>query len=91
MGWTVAAIRKDVVGSAREFILSCTADSAEATIDTGLSYVYGYSLGPSSISTGGAGMHIKMNLGSTSTALNGFLGASGFTSGDVFLLTVKGR
>ena len=91
MAWTVATIRKDVVGSAREVILSCTADSAEQTVDTGLSYVYGYSIGPSSISTTGAGMHIKMNMGSTSTALNGFLGCSGFVNGDVFYLTVKGR
>ena len=91
MAWTIATIRKDVVGSAREVILSCTADSAESTVDTGLSYVYGYSVGASSISTAGGGVHIKMNLGSTATAINGSLGCSGFTSGDVFYLIVKGR
>lgn len=89
MAWSVAVIRKDIVGSAREMILSCTADSAEATIDTGLSYIYGFSIGAQSLSTGAP--HIFMNKGSTATALNGQLGCSGFVSGDVFLLTVKGR
>jgi hypothetical protein len=89
MAWTVSTLRKDVVGSAREVILSCTADSAEQAVDTGLSYVYGFSVGQVSCSTGAP--HIRMNQGSTSTALNGFLGCSGFASGDVLLITVKGR
>jgi hypothetical protein len=89
MAWTVATIRKDVVGSAREVILSCTADAAEQAVDTGLSYVYGFSVGQVSCATGAP--HIRANQGSTSTALNGMLGCSGFVSGDVLLITVKGR
>lgn len=89
MAWSVTVLRKDVVGSHREFILSCSADSAEQTVDTGLSFVYGYSVGYTSCATGG--MHVALNKGSTSTALNGMLGCSGFVSGDTLILTVKGR
>lgn len=89
MAWTVSVLRKDIVGSHREFILSCTADAAEQAVDTGLSYVYGFAVGQVSCATGAP--HIRLNQGSTSTALNGFLGCSGFVSGDVLLLTVKGR
>lgn len=89
MAWNISVLRKDVVGSHREFILSCAADSAEQTVDTGLSFIYGFSVGYTSCTTGG--MHIALNKGSTSTALNGFLGASGFVSGDTLLITVKGR
>lgn len=89
MAWTIGVNRKDIVGSHREFILSCTADSAEQAIETGLSYVYGVSICPVSLSTGA--VKIRANVGSTSTALNGQLGCSGFVSGDVFLAIVKGR
>lgn len=89
MAWTIATIRKDVVGSAREVILSCTADSAEQAVDTGLSYVYGAFLSATSLTSGAP--KVRVNQGSTSTALNGMLGCSGFTSGDVFTILVKGR
>jgi hypothetical protein len=89
MAWTVSVVRKDVVGSSRQFILSCTADSAEQNVDTGLSYIYGFSMGFTSCTTGG--VHVQYNKNSTSTANNGYLGASGFTSGDTILFTVTGR
>lgn len=89
MAWTVGKIRQDVVGSARQVILSCTADAAEQAVETGLSYIYGFSVGQVSCATGAP--HIRANLGSTSTALNGMLGCSGFVSGDVLLITVTGR
>ena len=89
MAWTVATLRKDVVGSSRQVVLSCTADSAEQAVDTGLSYVYGYSIAPVSLTSGAPKM--RANQGSTSTALNGMLGCSGFTSGDVLIITVLGR
>ena len=89
MAWTIGTIRKDVTGSAREVILSCTADSAEQALDTGLSFVYGCAISPVSLTSGAP--KIRANVGSTSTALNGMLGCSGFTSGDVFIAIVKGR
>lgn len=89
MAWTVATNRKDVHGSSRFVVLSCSADSAEQTVDTGLSYVYGFATGYTSCTTGG--MHIQQNKGSTSTALNGMLGCSGFVSGDTILISVWGR
>jgi len=88
MAWTVSTLRKDVVGSARQVVLSCTADSAEQAVDTGLSYVYGYSIAPVSLTSS---PKIRANQGSTSTALNGLLGCSGFVSGDIIMITVLGR
>lgn len=89
MAWTNAVNHKTTFGNMKVHILSCTADAAEAAIDTGLARVYAISVGPTSLST--AAVKLKLNVGSTSTALAGKLGASGFTSGDVFTVIAIGR
>jgi hypothetical protein len=88
MAWTNSVIHQTVFGNKRTAILSCTADSAEAAINTGMGVVHGFAIGPVSLST--AAIKLIPNKGSTATALNGYLGASGFVSGDVFYLTVYG-
>ena len=88
MAFTVTTLRKSVYGNNRVAHLQVTADSAEATIDTGLGKIDGFAMGPGSITCNTAKCFI--NVGSTATALNGFMGLSGVTSGDVFFLTVFG-
>ena len=89
MAFTVSRVKNDVKGSEREITLQVTTDSAEGTIESGLSFVRSFSIGP--VSMADAAISIKANLGSTSTALNGFLGISGCGSGDVFFLRCYGR
>ena len=78
-----------VFGNKRVKFLRVTADGAEGTTDTGLSFVesiMGYS--PQSATSA---PKFRLNAGSTSTALNGFIGCSGMVSGDVIFLTVVGK
>ena len=88
MAWTVAILDKPVEGAKRCHVLSMTADAAEQAVDTGLSRIDYFLLGPKSMATGAP--HIYANVGSTGTALNGYLGCSGFVSGDVLFAKVYG-
>lgn len=89
MAWTNAVIEKTIWGNMRIHVLSCSADSAEANIDTGLSVIYAYALGPSSMAT--AAISLFKNVLSTGTASNGYIAASAAAANDVFYLTVFGR
>lgn len=89
MAWTSDVIHKNVSGALRQQILSCTADAAESNIETGLSVVYGHAIAPGSLTAGE--VSLRANVNSSGTASNGYIGASGFTSGDVFTLVVWGK
>ena len=88
MAFTISVNEKTVFGNMRVHILSCSVDSASGNIDTGLSNVYGYSLGVVSMATAGATM--KKNVGSGATARAGIININSAANGDVFLLTVYG-
>jgi hypothetical protein len=69
-------------------IISCSVDSASGNIETGLSKIYGHSLGP--VSMASAGIILKRNVGSGATARAGIMNINGAAAGDVFCLTVYG-
>lgn len=89
MAWTVGINQKSVFGNKKVHVLSCTADAATQTVDTGLSVVEWFSIAPQSLTTGAP--KIFANKGAAGTSIAGQLGCSGFTSGDVFFVTVFGR
>lgn len=89
MAWTRTITHKDAFGSKRVHVLELTADSAEASLDSGLSYIDWISVGIQSCGTGA--MKIATNSGSTGTALVGYLGISGAASGDHFFVTCFGK
>lgn len=88
MAWTVTRTPM-IMGNKRATCLDITTDSGEATIETGLSYVEGFSVGIVSCNT--APQWIATNSGSTGTAIAGVLGCSGFTSGDDLFIVVFGH
>lgn len=88
MAFTVTVVDKTVYGNKKVHFLKVTADSAEGTIDTGLSRITQFSYGPQSMVTAAGKFFI--NVGSTSTAANGFIGISSIVNGDVFFITVHG-
>lgn len=81
-------LQKSVFGNQRVHIISCTIDAASANIDTGLSVIYGHSLGVVSMTS--AGVTMKKNIGSGATARNGIMNINSAVSGDVFHLVVYG-
>jgi hypothetical protein len=89
MAFTVGVAHKTVFGNMRVHILSLTADGAADGIDTGLDFVYGYSLSPVSMTTAAA--KVFKNAGATGTSLAGYLGISGVASGDEMQIVVYGR
>ena len=88
MAWTVSRSHS-VFGNKRTVILELTADAATQAVDTGLSLVDGFSVGAKSLST--AAVKIYANVNASGVAAVGFLGCSGFVSGDVLFVTVYGR
>lgn len=88
MATSYEILQKSVHGNQRVHIISCSIDAASANIDTGLSVVYGHSIGVVSMTT--AGISMKRNVGSAATARNGILNLNSAVSGDVFILTVYG-
>ncbi len=89
MAWTVSVNEKTVFGNKKCHVLSCTADAATQTVDTGLAVIDWFSVGPQSFST--AAVKIYANKGAVGTSIAGKLGCSGFVNGDVFFVTVFGR
>ena len=89
MAWTNAVKNNTVWGNMRIVVMSCTADAATYNVNTTLKYVYGFSLNPGSLST--AGVKAYANSGAGGTAMVGYIGCSGFVSGDVFYITAYGR
>ncbi len=88
MAYTIVRTPSDF-GNKKVALLDITADSAEATIDTGMLFIEAIAVGPSSMNS--SCIHIAVNSGTTGTALVGFLGVSGCTSGDRFFVTVFGH
>ncbi len=78
-----------IIGNKRGVGLDITTDGAEETIETGLSWVEGFTVGIVSANT--APHWIAANSGTTGTAIAGALGLSGFTSGDDLFIMVYGR
>jgi hypothetical protein len=89
MAITVSTIYKDVEGSLRVNILSCTAGTSSGNIDTGLSNVYAYDIAPVSMAT--AGVNATRNVGSGATARAGILNVNSFAVGDVFIVKAYGK
>jgi hypothetical protein len=89
MAWTISK-EVTVFGNKGVSLIQASADSAESNIDTGLSRIDGFVMGVVSMTTT-ASYHVAKNSGSTGTALAGYLGTSGFTSGDVVHFIVYGK
>lgn len=89
MAWTVSK-EVTVFGNKAVSIIKCTADAATDNIDTGLSYIDAITYGIVSMTTTSS-IHVAKNSGSGGTALTGYLGCSGFTSGDVVDFVVYGK
>ena len=87
MAFTVA-VTKSVFGNKRAHMLVVTADSAEATIDTGLKNIEGFYMGAQAPAT--SAVHFIKNVGSTGTALAGKIGISGVVSGEIYHLLCIG-
>ena len=82
--------KKHTCGDMRMMILSCTADAATQTIETGLNNVVGFSMTPISM-TSNTSSTIYPNQGAEGTATAGVMGVSNVTSGDEFMLIVYGN
>lgn len=89
MAFTVSQIYNDVMGAARFQILSCSADAATQNVYTGFSAIYGYALGPKSMTSSAA--KIEINQMTSGTAAAGYLSVTGVANGDEFYLSVWGR
>lgn len=89
MAWSVSINKKFSVGPLRCHVLSCTADAATQAVVTGLKVIEHFSVGAQSLSTGAP--KVFSNKDASGAAANGTLGCSGFTSGDVFYISVFGR
>jgi len=89
MAWDVAVIDQLNVGNKRLSVLSCTADAATQTVDTGLQVVDYFQITPQSGAT--AALVAYPNVGAEATALVGKIGFSAAVSGDVFYLYAYGR
>jgi hypothetical protein len=89
MAYTVTVLKKSVHGDERVHHLKVVADGAESNVNTGLDVVYNFSAGYASMTA--ITSHMYMNVDSSGTAKNGYIGTSGLTSGDTYYLTVYGR
>ena len=87
MAYTISR-RSHNFGDLRVQILSCTADAATQNIETGLSVIYGHTVGMVSMA---AVAQFYAGAGATGTSIASMVGASGLTSGDEFYLVVYGK
>jgi hypothetical protein len=90
MAWTITRLVNTVFGNDRVVMLKVSTDAATQTVETGLSYIYGVSLAPVSMSTLGS-FTIQPNSGASGVKKLGYIGCSGFAATDTFYLTVYGR
>ena len=88
MAFTIGR-EKTVFGNKQVVLLSCSVDSASGNVDTGLSVVDSFALGPISMAT--SAIKLKRNVGSGATSRPGIINVDGAASGDVFFLHVYGR
>lgn len=89
MAFTKALVGQTVWGNKRLVVYSMTADAAADTIATDLGSVDYCWLTAQSFATNPG--HLVADTGESGTAIAGSIGASGFTSGDVFTLFAVGR
>lgn len=80
MAWTTT-ITKTVFGNLRAHIVSCTADAATQSVETGLANILGIAHAYGSMATVTSLMH-HWNSNASGVATPGTIGCSGFTSGD---------
>jgi hypothetical protein len=88
MAFTVNRVKKTVMGDMRMVVLSCTADTTTGSIETGLDRVYGFSVGPISMSTSSYAIYPNALAGGTAAA--GYVAVTGFTAADEFQLICFG-
>lgn len=88
MAWTVAKIDAFNIANKRVHVLSCTADAATQTVDTGLEVVDHFIV---SAQSGITALAAYKNVGAEATALVGKIGFSAAVSGDVFYVYALGR
>mgnify|MGYP001560933808 FL=1 len=88
MAWTVTN-NYTVFGNKGVDIIKISADAATQTVQTKLSYIEGFSIGP--ISMASAAPIIKPNSAASGTQVGGVLGCAAFTSGDECYITVFGH
>lgn len=88
MAYTVSK-KQTVFGNERVVILDVTADAATQTVETGLKYVDGFSLGIQSCST--AAIKVYANSNASGVLSAGVIGISGCASGDEFFVVCYGR
>ena len=89
MAFEQVIVKKSVVGDMRMHILSCTAAAVtEGNIEPGFGNVLGFTITGVSMST--STWRAFRNIGSTSTALAGYIGISGLVAGDEFQVVCWG-
>ncbi len=88
MAWTVT-MYPTVFGNKKSVGIRLQPDSVTFNVETGLSFIEFYALGPSSMSS--SNIHAYVNSGCGGTALGGILGVTGVTSGDDLYVTVFGH
>lgn len=94
MAYTATVNKLSVFGDCRIAILSCSADAASGNLAVpGMSLIYGCAFSPISMTTANSVYYprFKINKLEAGTAANGYIGMSGFVSGDNFFLTVYGK
>ena len=89
MAYTTSVRYTTVFGNKRRVATLVTADAVSGVIDSGLSVIEGFSLGPVSMATAAA--KFKINELTAATASNGKLHISDVASGDVFQVVCDGR
>ena len=77
-------------GDLRQVIMSCTADAATASIESGLSKIIGFAFSPVSM-TSSSSSTIYTNTLAAGTAAAGYVAVTNVTSGDEFMLIVYGK
>lgn len=81
---------KTVFGNMRVHVLSCTADAATQSIESGMDHVYGFSMTPISMATFSS-HSAWANSAAAGTSTGGVIGVTGVASGDEFYLIVYGK
>ena len=88
MAYTINTVKKTVMGDMRVHILSCSADATTQNIETGLDRVYGFSLGPVSMTA--ITWTALPNVLAAGTASAGYISVTGVTATDEFQLICFG-
>lgn len=90
MAYSVTVVDKTVFGNKRVCIFDVTADAQSGVVETGLSRVDAFDVGPVSMATFSL-VKFRPNISAASAAANGSIMVSGAASGDRFFITVYGK